>query len=155
MEIIREADAPLPLERIEAVPLVVERPHLVPDVAEVDDEPSGDDADYTHVVFAWGLGVHGQCGVGNTRNQPFPQLVRDLIKMNVQQISVGAQHSIALTDAGRVFAWGANSHGQLGVGDLLSRKSPTSLHVSKSPLCNASVRHVSSGLFNSAFVGGT
>lgn len=151
---IIEEGAPT-LESIEAVPLVVKRPHLIPNEPLENDAPSGDEADYTQVVFTWGAGLHGQCGLGNTRNQPFPQLVRELLAFNVLQISVGAQHSMALTSTGQAFAWGSNAHGQLALGDLDPRKSPCSIHVSKSPLCNGNVKFVSCGLFNSALIGGT
>ncbi len=40
-------------------------------------------------------------------------------------ISSGSWHILALTSDGAVYAWGGNDHGQLGVGDTVSRMSPT------------------------------
>ena len=37
----------------------------------------------------------------------------------------GCAHSLALSQAGHIFSWGANEHGQLGLGDLTNRNIPT------------------------------
>ena len=41
-----------------------------------------------------------------------------------QLLSLGAQHSCAITDAGTVQCWGDNGFGQLGTGDKLTSTSP-------------------------------
>ncbi|KAK4298747.1 hypothetical protein Pmani_028926 [Petrolisthes manimaculis] len=43
----------------------------------------------------------------------------------VVQIACGLHHSVVMCASGETYTWGSNSHGQLGVGDLLSRGSPT------------------------------
>ncbi|KAI7810832.1 putative E3 ubiquitin-protein ligase HERC4 [Triplophysa rosa] len=43
--------------------------------------------------------------------------LKDLVNRHVIQITCGDQHSMALTQEGRVFVWGENSHGQLGLGE--------------------------------------
>ncbi len=43
----------------------------------------------------------------------------------VVQIGLGAYFSCARTASGRVFCWGANEHGQLGDGTLVSSNTPT------------------------------
>lgn len=43
----------------------------------------------------------------------------------VTQVECGGRHTLVLTDAGRVFAFGDNAHGQLGVGDFESKANPT------------------------------
>ena len=35
----------------------------------------------------------------------------------VVKLSAGAGHSLALTDTGQVWGWGANTEGQLGLGE--------------------------------------
>eukprot|EP00955_Chlamydomonas_euryale_P016128 172261-Chlamydomonas_euryale.AAC.1 len=42
---------------------------------------------------------------------------------DVRVVAAGAKHTVVLTDKG-VFAWGANAHGQLGLGDTESRALP-------------------------------
>ncbi|XP_078061143.1 putative E3 ubiquitin-protein ligase HERC4 [Mustelus asterias] len=45
-----------------------------------------------------------------------PRLLRDLAEMCVIQVACGNSHSLALCKDGRVFAWGQNTRGQLGLG---------------------------------------
>jgi alpha-tubulin suppressor-like RCC1 family protein len=39
-------------------------------------------------------------------------------------VAAGDSHSLALSWDGRVYSWGSNGHGQLGLGDTLDRASP-------------------------------
>lgn len=43
----------------------------------------------------------------------------------VISLAAGGQHSLALTSAGRVFSWGKNLTGQLGISGVLSATQPT------------------------------
>ena len=45
-----------------------------------------------------------------------PELVPSLIGANVVEVECGESHSIALTQSGRVLAWGNGKHGRLGHG---------------------------------------
>ena len=49
-------------------------------------------------------------------------MIRGLGTVVVAQISCGDRHSVALTKAGQLFAWGDNSFGQLGVGKAAGDK---------------------------------
>jgi alpha-tubulin suppressor-like RCC1 family protein len=40
------------------------------------------------------------------------------------QVAIGYSHMLALTDEGRVYSWGHNFYGQLGVGDHKDKASP-------------------------------
>lgn len=42
----------------------------------------------------------------------------------VHQVSCGAHHTLCLSEDGRVFSFGWNRFGQLGLGDTMDRKSP-------------------------------
>jgi alpha-tubulin suppressor-like RCC1 family protein len=46
----------------------------------------------------------------------FNRMIRGLGTVVVAQIGCGDRHSVALTKAGQLFAWGDNSFGQLGIG---------------------------------------
>ncbi|KAK4016037.1 hypothetical protein OUZ56_031000 [Daphnia magna] len=46
-------------------------------------------------------------------------------KVRISQVACGLHHSVLLTTDGQVYTFGSNSYGQLGVGDLSSRGSPT------------------------------
>jgi len=53
-----------------------------------------------------------------------PSQVLTLSRKRICQISVGKEHAVALTEGGRVFAWGKNDFGQLGTGDEENRALP-------------------------------
>ena len=50
--------------------------------------------------------------------------VAALSTLVIRSVAAGANFSFALSDSGRLFAWGANAHGQLGLGDALPRRRP-------------------------------
>ncbi|XP_067850556.1 probable E3 ubiquitin-protein ligase HERC3 [Heptranchias perlo] len=45
-----------------------------------------------------------------------PQLFKSLSETNIIQVACGNSHSLALSKDGRLFAWGQNTYGQLGLG---------------------------------------
>ena len=88
-------------------------------------------------VFAWGSDKDGQCG-HNTGDPTCPvpkyvkaqhglvltvpncgviyRMVRGLGHHCVVQVATGASHTLCLSSSGELFAFGDNSHGQLGLG---------------------------------------
>ena len=54
---------------------------------------------------------------------PLPQ-VPALREHTVVDVAVGAEHTLALTADGRVFAWGTNNDGQLGLGHTAGVRVP-------------------------------
>ena len=77
-----------------------------------------------HTLFAWGFNANGQLGVGDTdpRNSPTQEVTGGT---HWVQITAGSSHSVAITDAGLLYAWGWNARGQLGVNDTSRRLTPT------------------------------
>jgi len=74
-------------------------------------------------VYAWGTGYFGQHG-GNARR---PQMVPRMLsfqKCKISSIAVGDDFSLALATDGRIWAWGSNDCGQLGLGDTRARFKP-------------------------------
>ncbi|XP_071495065.1 probable E3 ubiquitin-protein ligase HERC4 isoform X2 [Diadema antillarum] len=69
-------------------------------------------------VLSWGHNDRGQCGMatGDQDDKPKPRIMKSLGSYHVVQVSCGSRHSLALTRDGRVFSWGDNSVGQLGIG---------------------------------------
>ena len=69
-------------------------------------------------VYGWGYNAYGQVGNGTFVNTNTPVQVlltadgTPLIR--VAKVAAGGNHSLALTDDGRVYAWGNNGSGQLG-----------------------------------------
>ncbi|KAH9512730.1 RCC1 and BTB domain-containing protein 1 [Bulinus truncatus] len=68
-------------------------------------------------VYGWGYNGNGQLGIGNNVNQPNPSRVATLQSVIITQIVCGYAHTLALTDEGSMYSWGANSYGQLGTGN--------------------------------------
>lgn len=50
------------------------------------------------------------------------------------QVACGYAHTLALTDEGFVYAWGANSYGQLGTGNKCNQALPTLINTDKERL---------------------
>ena len=88
----------------------------------------------TDALSVWGCGnnVYGQLGRAEEKDQahalePFSPL-RGIAGLNgpveVESISCGAEHSVALTTKGEVFSWGLNCEGQLGHANFKNIEAP-------------------------------
>ncbi|KAM4700204.1 RCC1 and BTB domain-containing protein 1 [Discoglossus pictus] len=75
-------------------------------------------------VYGWGYNGTGQLGVGSTGNQLTPCKMVLLHTVCIIQVVFGYAHTLGLTDQGLLFAWGANTHGQLGIGNKSNQLSP-------------------------------
>jgi len=81
-------------------------------------------------VWAWGDNQVGQLGIGShgrPRHVPvklglFPARTR------ITRIAAGAMHNLAIDSGGRLWAWGANGDGRLGIGTTTHEAAP--VHVS-------------------------
>ncbi len=78
----------------------------------------------TGAVLAWGRNFSGQLGNGDTTNRSTPVDVDLPAGTTITAIAAGAFHSLALTSAGTVLAWGENLHGQLGNGGTTNVSTP-------------------------------
>jgi ELWxxDGT repeat protein len=91
-------------------------------------------------VFAWGRNHRGQFGDGTTVDNTSPQQVDPsgvLSGKRVIAVAAGEDFSLALTDEGRVYAWGANQLGQLGNGTTID--SPVPVEVDASGALNGKI----------------
>ncbi|KAF0686193.1 Aste57867_21979 [Aphanomyces stellatus] len=69
--------------------------------------------------FTWGKNDYGELGVGHVQNNDTtvsPRPLDSLGNAMVVAIGVGNSHTIASTDAGKCYVWGAAWGGQLGLG---------------------------------------
>ena len=79
-------------------------------------------------VMAFGDNGNGQLGIGNLNsNTCLPTTIVGF--GNVAAVEAGGYHSLALKNNGSVYAWGANSFGQLGDGTNSDANSPVNLDV--------------------------
>ncbi len=68
-------------------------------------------------LLAYGRNEEGQLGIGDYLNRRLPVLVNLNLKWNewITDFQTGKYHSVVLTSLGRVFVFGLNNTGQLGL----------------------------------------
>lgn len=83
------------------------------------------------VAYAWGANLNGQLGVGDVTPRSSPVAVLGSLtfsKIVAAQDAAGTGFSaLGLTTGGLLYAWGINTNGQLGVGDVTPRSSPVAV----------------------------
>uniref|UniRef100_A0A672YT09 HECT domain-containing protein n=1 Tax=Sphaeramia orbicularis TaxID=375764 RepID=A0A672YT09_9TELE len=76
-------------------------------------------------LFTFGDGSWGQLGHGSSNNELLPRRVMELMGTEVSQIACGRHHTLAFVPSSNmVYAFGCNSHGQLGTGIMRDARSP-------------------------------
>lgn len=82
-------------------------------------------------VFAWGKNTYGELGDGTGISRLLPVMVKDPTGTGdlsgIQSVAAGADHSLALTNNGEIFAWGNGFSGKLGNGQSASAPVPVSV----------------------------
>jgi alpha-tubulin suppressor-like RCC1 family protein len=68
-------------------------------------------------VYATGYNYFGQLGLGNNTNINTFTEIPSLSGKTITALSAGGEHSLALSNDGKVYATGQNSSGELGLGD--------------------------------------
>lgn len=80
----------------------------------------------TGTIYIWGKNEFGQLGLNDQRNRYLPTLQVSLLEQKIAFVSLGEEHSAAITTEGGLFTWGAGMYGQLGHGrninEILPRK---------------------------------
>ncbi|XP_045564463.1 probable E3 ubiquitin-protein ligase HERC1 isoform X7 [Salmo salar] len=83
---------------------------------------------------------------GRARNHNRPQVVPALSDVFIQDVAVGAEHTLVLSSTGEVYTWGSNSEGQLGLGHTNHVREPTLV----TSLQGKDINQVSAGRCHSA-----
>ncbi len=76
-------------------------------------------------IWSWGRNYQGQLGDGTTDDRATPQKITIPGTALWSNIACGSGHSLALRADGTLWAWGANTNGQLGIGNTLDKSFPT------------------------------
>eukprot|EP00850_Spirogloea_muscicola_P015095 SM000113S24051 [mRNA] locus=s113:160578:164364:- [translate_table: standard] len=82
-----------------------------------------------NIMYAWGRGEHGRLGFGDKDkgSKMRPTLVELLSHEKLIQVGCGGTHSVVLTDAGCMFAFGRADNGRLGPKSLVATGQPVSV----------------------------
>ena len=75
-------------------------------------------------LYSFGFGGAGQLGHGDERDQLRPKLVEGLGAGRVVQASAGGQHSLVVTQEGKLYSFGYGGYGRLGHGDERDQLQP-------------------------------
>lgn len=68
-------------------------------------------------VLVCGAADYGRLGTGDEQSVTIPTTIEVLEDIDIIDIAAGSNFSLALAADGRVYSWGANSRGQLGLAD--------------------------------------
>ena len=75
-------------------------------------------------VYSWGYGADGRLGHGSPAHQlTAPTMIEALEPHKIVSVK-GCDHCLAISDAGRVFSWGAGDNGCLGHGNEEEQLTP-------------------------------
>ena len=71
-------------------------------------------------MYSWGCNEHGQLGIKGNFKYKTPTLIPffDDNDIKIQDISSGEEHTLFLSECGKVFSTGSNTLGQLGLEKL-------------------------------------
>ncbi len=79
-------------------------------------------------VWTWGRNNHGQLGDGTESNSSLPVQVKnteaDGYISDIEAVTAGRFHTVAIMSGGTVWTWGSNSSGQLGDWTTEDRSTP-------------------------------
>jgi alpha-tubulin suppressor-like RCC1 family protein len=96
-------------------------------------------------VYAVGQNDNGQLGLGdNTDRNTFTE-VTSLSGKNITALSAGYEHSLALSNDGKIYAAGRNDYGQLGLNDTTDRNTFTEV----TDLSDKNITSISAGHYHS------
>eukprot|EP00947_MAST-08B_sp_MAST-8B-sp1_P005299 g5299.t1 len=99
-------------------------------------------------AYSCGFGSWGRLGHGNGERQLVPKLIEALSGMRVCAMSAGSEHSLFLTEDGKVYSCGPGHLGRLGHGNFLRQFVPKLIEA----LSGVRVCAVSAGIGHSLFL---
>jgi alpha-tubulin suppressor-like RCC1 family protein len=84
-------------------------------------------------IYCFGDNGGGQLGQGDTNLEPskLPLRVPSVGMSSILQVACGSDHTVCMTTEGKIFTWGMNSFGQLGIGTKSVKPQGTPTRVEK------------------------
>lgn len=99
--------------------------------------------DTNNKCYAHGANIRGQLGtIDNQITYPYPP--------NITSISATGYRSGCVTNTDEIFMWGANSRGQLGVGDFSDRNKPAILDIYGESVYKLFMSEITSAFINNS-----
>ena len=94
-------------------------------------------------LYGFGKGIFGQCGYGQPEDADFPRKIifNDKNLNKIIDIKCGGEHTLFLSDIGRVYVCGHGYFGQLGLGNNKNVKTPILVH----SLTNKNIIEIAAG----------
>ncbi|KAH0908901.1 hypothetical protein HID58_032222 [Brassica napus] len=90
---------------------------------------------YSGALYTYGWSKYGQLGHGDLEDHLIPHKLEALGSSVISQISGGWRHTMALTSDGKLYGWGWNKFGQVGVGDNIDQCSPVQVRFPDDQAC--------------------
>ncbi|MCX5638920.1 MAG: hypothetical protein NTX52_14685 [Planctomycetota bacterium] len=94
--------------------------------------------DSNHNVWAWGKNYYGQLGNGSVVDSSTPVKVQKKIGQeqptdltHIVYIDAGFEHSLAIDKDGKIWVWGRNKHGELGLNRQFPVAEPYAIKMSQ------------------------
>lgn len=85
-------------------------------------------------IFSWGGGGtsfnKGQCGHGHTKDVESPEMIESLDNKTMVDVVCGGYHTLALSDANELYAWGSGLYGECGFGAFIHTSAPKFVSIS-------------------------
>ena len=95
---------------------------------------SGFISSITGSLYLWGYNAVGTLGTGDTLNRSSPVQIAAATSWiqisNSKTGTAGQNFTLGIRSDNRLFAWGMNTQGQLGIGDTITRSSPSQIGTS-------------------------
>ncbi|XP_046916609.2 RCC1 and BTB domain-containing protein 2 [Dermatophagoides farinae] len=101
-------------------------------------------------LFAMGYNSSGQITGNSSSSTSFTIIVNTGLE-NVMFMAGGGLHSLAITNTGKIYSWGMNESGELGLGDDKERNTPT-LVVFPDDLMDSRIKNIAAGYDYSLFL---
>ncbi|KAK9815517.1 hypothetical protein WJX72_004969 [[Myrmecia] bisecta] len=100
-------------------------------------------------LYTWGSNHAGQLGKGDFRQGTVDVPLHVSIPGTAAHMAVGHNYMLAVSHQGRVFGWGRNDHGQLGIASRQDQYAPQELRT----LHGLGITHVAAGMSHSLALG--
>ena len=92
-------------------------------------------------IFIWGQNEYGELGINSNDSIDTPHLITDIFSLaqddSIKTISLGTINSFVVTTQGKIFGWGYNRYGGLGMNSNLNAYIPKLVYLSKIELIDS------------------